>query len=36
VVISGVATFIMFISTIDSLALTRDTFYREFNFAMCS
>ena len=33
VVISGVATFIMFISTIDSLSLTRDTFYREYRFA---
>ncbi|OGP82512.1 MAG: ABC transporter permease [Deltaproteobacteria bacterium RBG_16_58_17] len=33
VVISGVATFIMFISTVDSLSLTRDTFYREYRFA---
>ena len=33
VVISGVATFIMFVSTIDSLSLTRDTFYREYRFA---
>ena len=33
VVISGVATFIMFISTMDSLSLTRDTFYREYRFA---
>ncbi|MEK6654037.1 MAG: FtsX-like permease family protein [Thermodesulfobacteriota bacterium] len=33
VVISGVATFIMFISTIDSLSLTRDTFYWEYRFA---
>ncbi len=33
VVISGVATFIMFVSTMDSLSLTRDTFYREYRFA---
>src|SRR4030042_2047571 len=33
VVISGVATFIMFISTMDSLSLTRNTFYREYRFA---
>ena len=33
VVISGVATFIMFVSTMDSLALTRDTFYRDYRFA---
>jgi putative ABC transport system permease protein len=33
VVISGVATFIMFVSTMDSLSLTRNTFYREYRFA---
>ncbi len=33
VVISGVATFIMFISTMDSLSLTRDRFYRDYQFA---
>jgi GAF domain-containing protein len=33
VVISGVATYIMFVSTMDSLTLTRDTFYREYRFA---
>lgn len=33
VVISGVATFIMFISTMDSLSLTRDRFYRDYRFA---
>ena len=33
VVISGVATFIMFISTIDSLHLTRERFYRDYSFA---
>jgi putative ABC transport system permease protein len=33
VVISGVATFIMFISTMDSLSLTRDRFYRDYHFA---
>ena len=33
VVMSGVATFIMFISTMDSLNLTRNTFYRDYNFA---
>lgn len=33
VVMSGVATFIMFISTIDSLNLTRNTFYRDYGFA---
>jgi putative ABC transport system permease protein len=33
VVISGAATYIMFISTMDSLSLTRDTFYREYRFA---
>src|SRR5512133_627213 len=33
VVMSGVATFIMFISTMDSLNLTRDSFYRDYRFA---
>ncbi len=33
VVMSGVATFIMFISTMDSLNLTRSTFYRDYGFA---
>ena len=33
VVMSGVATFIMFISTMDSLNLTRNTFYRDYGFA---
>ena len=33
VVMSGVATFIMFISTMDSLNLTRNTFYRDYSFA---
>lgn len=33
VVMSGVATFIMFISTMDSLNLTRNTFYRDYDFA---
>ncbi|TSA47279.1 MAG: ABC transporter permease [Deltaproteobacteria bacterium] len=33
VVVSGVATFIMFISTMDSLSLTRDRFYRDYHFA---
>lgn len=33
VVVSGLATFIMFISTIDSLSLTRDSFYRNYRFA---
>lgn len=33
VVMSGVATFIMFVSTMDSLTLTRDRFYRDYNFA---
>lgn len=33
VVVSGVATFIMFISTMDSLSLTRDRFYRDYQFA---
>lgn len=33
VVTSGVATFIMFISTMHSLDFTRNKFYREYNFA---
>lgn len=33
VVMTGVATFIMFISTIDSLNLTRQEYYRDFNFS---
>jgi putative ABC transport system permease protein len=33
VVMSGVATFIMFISTMDSLNLTRSAFYRDYDFA---
>ncbi len=33
VVASGVATFIMFISTMHSLDFTRNKFYREYNFA---
>ncbi len=33
VVMSGVATYIMFISTMDSLNLTRNLFYRDYNFA---
>ena len=33
VVTSGAATFIMFVSTMDSLSFTRDTFYREYRFA---
>ncbi|MBN1365136.1 MAG: ABC transporter permease [Syntrophaceae bacterium] len=33
VVISGVATFIMFISTMHSLDFIRNNFYREYNFA---
>lgn len=33
VVMSGIATFIMFISTMDSLNLTRNTFYRDYSFA---
>jgi len=33
VVVSGVATFIMFISTMDSLSLTRNRFYRDYHFA---
>ena len=33
VVTSGVATFIMFISTMHSLDFTRTKFYRDYNFA---
>lgn len=33
VVMSGVATFIMFVSTMHSLDVTRSKFYREYNFA---
>ena len=33
VVMSGVATFIMFISTVNSLNYTRNKFYRDYNFA---
>ncbi len=33
VVMSGVATFIMFITTMDSLDYTRNKFYRDYNFA---
>jgi len=33
VVMSGVATFVMFISTMDSLEYTRIKFYRDYNFA---
>jgi putative ABC transport system permease protein len=33
VVVSGTATFIMFISTMHSLDFTRNKFYREYNFA---
>jgi putative ABC transport system permease protein len=33
VVMSGVATFIMFITTMDSLNLTRNMFYRDYSFA---
>jgi putative ABC transport system permease protein len=33
VVMSGAATFIMFISTMDSLDLTRNRFYRDYSFA---
>ena len=33
VVVSGVATFIMFISTMDSISLTRTRFYRDYHFA---
>ncbi|MGB5995074.1 MAG: hypothetical protein WBG20_06610, partial [Candidatus Deferrimicrobiaceae bacterium] len=33
VIVSGVATFIMSISTLDSLKLTQATFYRDYRFA---
>jgi len=33
VIISGVATFVMLIGTMDSLTLTRDRFYRDYGFA---
>lgn len=33
IIVSGVSTFIMFISTMNSLNLTRDKFYREYGFA---
>ncbi len=33
VIMSGVATFVMFLSVMDSLNLTRDGFYREYAFA---
>ena len=33
VIVSGVATFVMFISTMDTLNTTRDAFYRDFGFA---
>src|SRR5512143_2357445 len=33
VIVSGVATFVMFISTMHSLTRTRDAFYRDFAFA---
>jgi len=33
VIASGVATFVMFLSTLDSLYLTRDSFYRDYRFA---
>lgn len=33
VIVSGVSTFIMLISTMESLKLTRDKFYREYGFA---
>jgi putative ABC transport system permease protein len=33
VVMCGVGTFIMFVSTLDSLRLTRDSYYREYRFA---
>jgi putative ABC transport system permease protein len=33
VIVSGVATFVMFISTMDTLNRTRDTFYRDYAFA---
>lgn len=33
IIVSGVSTFVMFISTMNSLNLTRDKFYREYGFA---
>ncbi len=33
VIVSGVATFVMSVSTLDSLRLTRGTFYRDYGFA---
>lgn len=33
VIVSGVATYVMLMSTMDSLTLTRDAFYREYGFA---
>lgn len=33
VIVSGVATYVMLISTMDSLNLTRDRFYRDYEFA---
>lgn len=33
VIMSGVATFIMFLSTLESLTYTRDTFYQDYRFA---
>ncbi len=33
IIVSGVATFVLLISTMDSLKLTRDAFYREYGFA---
>jgi putative ABC transport system permease protein len=33
VVITGVSTFVMFISTMDSLNLSREKYYREYNFS---
>ena len=32
VIVSGVATFVMFISTMDTLNMTRDSFYRDYAF----
>ncbi len=32
VIMSGVATYVMFISTVESLTLTRDSYYREYRF----
>jgi putative ABC transport system permease protein len=33
VIVSGISTFVMFISTMDSLNVTRDRFYRDYGFA---